>query len=594
MKILSLAVKYSSKLDIISLVYPYLCAMKSFACKIYIARLLVGVALSIMLWGCNGSHSMDAVLTHAEQMIEYAPDSALQILQSIEQPQRLRRKGAARYALARTMAEHRCHHVFTSDSLIQIAVDYYGIHSGLHSALTYYCLGCVYSELGNDEAAVDAYLRAKELFPDKQNRYYGLVAGNLGQLYYRKNMYEKALDEFSDSRRIFFHLGEHTYHLSLIYREGLTYLAMNNYDMAHSAFSIIDSDDSEAARPLRIQALYQLANTSCEQRKFFAAYYYINRCLRLYSPEELFADIYAVKGHVSVVREELDTALYYYRKGLECSYEPHAYAEIYDGMADVFRFQNVMDSVAHYQKLGDLLKRDINRDEENDEVYTVLSQYQVEKALADRELRQRRERYTRYRIVGIVGCVIASLLILFVWLIKRYKRSYSYTIRCLGARYPYLIVMSQSSPTQLLLESASQTSLSYSSFDDSFTDVLQTCAESFKSTALYEELFSIHIKEAEIMQLHHYTRSEELREGMFVHFEPVIRELCAHVRLSDKHIIHCLCRYLGIPTATIAYCLHTTVRSLSKDKTRLQQKLPENYAVVLLGNGCRRGRPKSL
>ena len=96
------------------------------------------------------------------------------------------------------------------------------------------------------------------------------------------------------------------------------------------------------------------------------------------------------------------------------------------------------------------------------------------------------------------------------------------------------------------------------------------------------------------MQLHHYTRSEELREGMFVHFEPVIRELCAHVRLSDKHIIHCLCRYLGIPTATIAYCLHTTVRSLSKDKTRLQQKLSENYAVVLLGNGCRRGRPKSL
>ena len=88
--------KYSSKLDIISLVYPYLCAMKSFACKIYIARLLVGVALSIMLWGCNGSHSMDAVLTHAEQMIESAPDSALQILQSIEQPQRLRRKGAAR------------------------------------------------------------------------------------------------------------------------------------------------------------------------------------------------------------------------------------------------------------------------------------------------------------------------------------------------------------------------------------------------------------------------------------------------------------------------------------------------------------------
>lgn len=568
--------------------------MKSFTCQIYIARLLVGVALSILLWGCNGSHSINAVLTHAEQMIEYAPDSALQILQSIEQPQRLRRKGAARYALARTMAERRCHHVFTSDSLIQIAIDYYGAHSGLQSALAYYCLGCVYSELGNDEAAVDAYLRAKELFPDKQNRYYGLAAGNLGQLYYKKNMYEKALGEFHDGRRIFFHLGEHTHHLSLIYSEGLTHLAMNNYDMAHSAFGFIDSDDSEAAHPLRIQALYQLANTSYEQRKFFAAYYYINRCLRLYSPEELFADIYAVKGHVSVVREELDSALYYYRKGLECSYEPHAYAEIYNGMADVFRFQNVMDSVAHYQKLGDLLKRDINRDEQNDEMYTVLSQFQVEKALSDQEALLRQQKHTRYRIAGVVCCVIIGLLILSYCLVRRYRCRHSYTIRCLNARYYFLPIMVQFFRTQQLIESASQSLPLYSSSDESFTDVLQTCADSFKSTALYEELFSIQIKEAEIMQLHRYSHSEELREGLFTYFEPVIRELCAHVRLSDKHIIHCLCRYLGIPTATIAYCLHTTVRSLSKDKTRLKQKLPENYAVILLGNGNRRGRPKSL
>ena len=101
-------------------------------------------------------------------------------------------------------------------------------------------------------------------------------------------------------------------------------------------------------------------------------------------------------------------------------------------------------------------------------------------------------------------------------------------------------------------------------------------------------------KESEIVQLRHYGHSEELRESLFLHFSPIIHELCSHVRLSDKHIIHCLCRYLGVPTATIAYCLHTTVRSLSKDKTRLQQKLPENYAVILLGNGNRRGRPKSL
>lgn len=578
-----------------SLVYPYLCAMKFFTCRIYITRLLVGVVLSVLLWGCNESNSIKAVLAQAERMIESAPDSALQVLYSIKQPQQLRGRAAARYALSRTMAERRCHHIFTSDSLIQIAVDYYGTHSGLQSALSYYCLGCVCSEMGDDERAVDAYLRAKELFPDKENRYYGFSSGNLALLYLKKNMYEKALEEFHESLRVFsyLHLGERIHYLSLIYNIGLTHLAMNNYDMAHSAFNFIESSDSEAARPLRIQALYQLAKTSYEQGKFFSAYYYINRCLRFFSSKELTADIYAVKGHVSVVREELDSALYYYRKGLECSYAPHAYAEIYNGMADVFRFQNLVDSVTHYQKLGVQLSRSIGEEENNNDIYTVLSQFQVEKALAGREALIRQQKHVRYRIAGLIFCFIAGLLVFFLCIVRGYRRRHSYTIRCLNIRYPFLPAVVQIPRTKQLTGFTSRLLPLHLSCDESFSDILQTCANHFKSTALYKELFSLQIKESEVVQLHHYTHFEELRESLFVYFEPVIHELCTHVRLSDKHVIHCLCRYLGIPTATIAYCLHTTVRSLSKDKTRLQQKLPQNYALILLGNSNKRGRPKS-
>lgn len=569
--------------------------MKSFTCRIYLVRILVGVVLSVLLWGCNDSNSIKVVLAQAERMIESAPDSALQVLHSIKQPQQLRGRAAARYALSRTMAERRCHHVFTSDSLIQIAVDYYGTHSGLHSALAYYCLGCVYSELGNDEAAVDAYLRAKELFPDKQNRYYGLVASRLAIHFREKNMYDKSMQEFYAARDCLKALEGEEINLSLIeYQIAQTLLSQHEYAQAEAILMQIAANDSTATRYCRIDALRQLAKIAFLMRDYDRSLSYIDSCMNSFTIEEHFVSLYSIKASDLIMVGQIDSALHYCRVGLTLPYEIYSYSNIYSIMANAFRIKNEKDSVMRYYNLEQELNETIRHTENNNGIHTVLARHQVEKSLADRELQQRREKYTRYRIVAIVGCVIAALLILFVWLIKRYNRSYSYTIRCLGARYPYLPVRAQSSPAQLLLESASQTSLSCSSCDDSFTDVLQTCAESFKSTALYEELFSIHIKEAEIMQLHHYTRSEELREGMFVHFEPVIRELCAHVRLSDKHIIHCLCRYLGIPTATIAYCLHTTVRSLSKDKTRLQQKLSENYAVVLLGNGCRRGRPKSL
>lgn len=552
--------------------------------------LILIVLLSVV--GCADSSSPKEILTHAEQVVETSPDSALLMVLSIKRPEQLRRGIAARYALVRTIAEVQCHHTFTSDSLIRVAVGYYGDDSALQSALAYYCWGCVCVSKGDDELAATAFLRAKSLFPDKYNRYYGLSSENLAALFYKKGMYEKALEEFWEARKHLSFSGSNQY--TFAYNVGMVYLALDNYDMANSGFNSIAYDESEPARPYRLMALHQLAATSYLEGKYFAAYYYINQCLHLFTPEELFAGVYATKGDVLVAREELDSALHYYRKGLECPYEPHSYAAIYNGLANVFRYQNMADSVKHYQKLEVQINKSIEKDEANDRMYTVLSSFQVEQALADIEERQKKQALLRYRNIALLLFVAIVLMTLFAWFFKRQKRRYSYTVRLLSAHYPFLSAVCYPYLTPQLLESTMQLPFLQLPPDTSFSDMLQACADSFKATALYDELFSLQIKASEIVQLHYYTRSEELRESLFLHFSPIIRELCNHVRLSDKHIIHCLCRYLGVPTATIAYCLHTTVRSLSKDKTRLQQKLPETYAAILLGHSGKRGRPKSL
>lgn len=554
--------------------------------------LILIVLLSVV--GCAGSSSPKEILTHAEQVVETSPDSALLMVLSIKRPEQLRRGIAARYALVRTIAEVQCHHTFTSDSLIRVAVGYYGDDSALQSALAYYCWGCVCISKGDDELAATAFLRAKSLFPDKHNRYYGRSSENLAALFYKKGMYEKALEEFYEAHEYLSLSESGQYNASSVYNIGMVYLAMDNYGMANWGFSTIAYDESEVARPYRLRALHQLATTAYQQRKYSAANYYINQCFRFFTSEELFAGVYATKGDVLLAHEELDSALHYYRKGLECPYEPHSYAAIYNGLANVFRYQNMADSVKHYQKLEVQINKSIEKDEANDRMYTVLSSFQVEQALADIEEKQKKQALLRYRNIALHLFVAIVLMTLFAWFFKRQKRRYSYTVRLLSTHYPFLSAVCHPYLTPQLLESTMQLPFLQLPPDTSFSDMLQACSDSFKATALYDELFSLQIKASEIVQLHYYTRSEELRESLFLHFSPIIRELCNHVRLSDKHIIHCLCRYLGVPTATIAYCLHTTVRSLSKDKTRLLQKLPETYAAILLGHSGKRGRPKSL
>ena len=555
---------------------------------------LVWVMLLMSLGGCRVHNGIRAILDSAEQMIERAPDSALQVLHSIERPERLCQGIVARYALVRTMAEIQCFHTFTSDSLIRIAVDYYGDDSALQSALSYYSWGCVCYSKGDDKLAAAAFLRAKSLFPDKHNRYYGLSSTNLAMLFYRNGMYEKALEEFYEAYELLSSSESIQDNALFAYNVGVIYLAMGNYDMAYPCFSHIAYDESETVRPYRLRALHQLATTAYQQRKYSAANYYINQCFRFFTSEELFAGVYATKGDVLLAHEELDSALCCYRQGLECPYEPHSYAAIYNGMANVFRYQNRVDSVKYYQKLEVQQNKLIARNEITDELYTVLSSFQVEQALADIEDVRGWKDFLHYRNITILLCVVIVLMALLAWLFRHQIRRYSYFMRFLTIRHPFLSAVSRSHLGPHPLESIGRFPPLQQLLNASFSDILQACADSFKSTALYDELFSLEVKESEIVQLRHYGHSEELRESLFLHFSPIIHELCSHVRLSDKHIIHCLCRYLGVPTATIAYCLHTTVRSLSKDKTRLQQKLPENYAVILLGNGNRRGRPKSL
>ena len=64
-------------------------------------------------------------LSQAEELIWTAPDSALHLLESISASRHLTGKEQADYALLLSLAQYRCYIPVSSDSLINLAIEYY-------------------------------------------------------------------------------------------------------------------------------------------------------------------------------------------------------------------------------------------------------------------------------------------------------------------------------------------------------------------------------------------------------------------------------------------------------------------------------------
>ena len=75
--------------------------------------------------GCQDRKGTAPILKEAEALMYTRPDSALQMLETISQPEQLTGQEQADYALLLTQARSRNRITATSDSLIRIATDYF-------------------------------------------------------------------------------------------------------------------------------------------------------------------------------------------------------------------------------------------------------------------------------------------------------------------------------------------------------------------------------------------------------------------------------------------------------------------------------------
>ena len=169
---------------------------------------------------CQPHYTRNGVILKAEELLDTSPDSSYILLNSITHPENLPKADYAAWCLQYTHASYKLQKKFTSDSIIQISVNYYN-NSKMkkQSGTAWYLLGCVAELLQKDTISMEAYKEAENaLSKTGENKLKGLVQFNLGYIFMKQETYNNSLTYFKKSLQ-YFNQSKNKKYLAYAYKE---------------------------------------------------------------------------------------------------------------------------------------------------------------------------------------------------------------------------------------------------------------------------------------------------------------------------------------------------------------------------------------
>ena len=154
---------------------------------------MIFLILGLVCAGCVNKNGQ--MLSLAAGCMEVAPDSAMSILEKVENIREESHSQQAFFALLWIQARHKCHLPLGNDSLINIATNFYTQNKENHlaaKALLY--KGLVHKQRKEVEKAAEAFALSEQWFEGvEDNQYKALLYNHYGMLMYDQANYEDAL-----------------------------------------------------------------------------------------------------------------------------------------------------------------------------------------------------------------------------------------------------------------------------------------------------------------------------------------------------------------------------------------------------------------
>ena len=331
--------------------------------------------LSFLAVSCHrDTDALNMTFSKVEKCMDLCPDSALNLLKGIHDPEKLWGESQATYALLMTQAMDKNYMKFSSDSLIALALNYYTITqtSPIMYAKALFYHGRVMLELDKEEEALKSFLAAKDVYErTKDHKMLALILEEIGMINRRQELFDDALSNFREALDTHIRLKDSLGIISVSQNIARVYLFKSQWDSCsyyyNNALEIaVKKNLSEISILHELGILYRsMQGLSEAERYFLAAYEKETDEEKKYMECLSLGYLYMQMGQTENARKYLKMSaksskaytqisafdcLYFLEKDIDNFEEAIVYHELADSITNAMEELNSRELIASLQK----------------------------------------------------------------------------------------------------------------------------------------------------------------------------------------------------------------------------------------------------
>ena len=332
------------------------------------------ILIPIIWISCDGMGHQTIDFRKIENLMPQHPDSALMLLEQIENKENLSRKDKAHYSLLLTEAEDKTYVTHTTDSLISIAADYYEKTDDLgRKAKAWYYKGRINQDLGHPLKAQEYYLKAlRDEEKIEDHALLGRIHNHIGMLYAYQKVYEKALPFQKKAVENFHLLSDSTGQVFALRDLGRTFLMLGHQDSA-----IICNQKAIALMRKRIiPSVYtELAGLYIDRQRMEEAHGLLRTSLQNVAKPQAKYPVYLVLGELYKKSGQIDSARFYLQACINSAPLPETRAGGLFHLKEIALEKGQWEQAALLSKQYELLKDSIEQGKNAESIRNVQAFY---------------------------------------------------------------------------------------------------------------------------------------------------------------------------------------------------------------------------
>jgi len=384
-----------------------------------IKRYLPLICTLLLIISCSRQSRMaDRILKKAEVLVEQHPDSALALLESIQDPQNLDKKQRYQYILLQVQAKDKNYEDIASDTLVFKAKEYYSKTGDINkAALSSLYSGRVLQAQKKYEEAMTACLNAESYSQrTKDANLKGLIQSSIGKIYFDQLLRNEAIPRFKLAREYFHQSKNYRNEIVSFNQIGNCFLVQGKNDSAFVCYEMSLALADQHRLVKEQSAIRQSIGVACRQvGDFQKAKMYFKQALAFPADSLEQARLYYNLAQVFNKMDQNDSARYYLGQSLDQLPEKNANylaANIYRAWSAIeAKDGNYQEALAHHNRYSKYLASILDENKSK-AVLEIQRKYDLQLLQNhNKQLRLDRQRILLFSSMAVLSAVILFLLV---------------------------------------------------------------------------------------------------------------------------------------------------------------------------------------